>query len=1820
MSTTITDQSPDITVHEFAVTISSIPAVSCNLGTIQAPIYNAHGQTIQMAPVSAPTPFIVDGNFRSTLSAPVAILSSHSSPISGAVPAYFFNSSGQDVRPVMGRILPSSISGFRPPVGNPQFLGQNRDFSSSMVKSTPPMPESTRIGPGSGLPSPSLIHGGATACDSRVNSGRVKSHELGELTRQSTIVLERSNQNLSNLHLVGKISGNRSLVPNSGISSAFSKLGLVRSFDLKFMPRGFLVLTLACEEDYAFFWTKGIMQVGPLSIRFSKWTPEFNLQEESPIAPVWIRFPGLPLHLFSKQSLFALAKIVGKPVKMDDHTADSSRGAFARVCVELNVLETPVKEIWVGWGDHAQEIEVIYERIPGYCTDCKMLGHSTSVCYSHGKNPKPVRPKPADRAPGQSPISTEPAPPGGVAPGFNLGTQPQLQKTGTGPRRRGRKRPVRQVLPKKNPLELNPFEVLSHGQDAEPDPVGLDCVDTDPPCDNLEDAGVGTSGKDQLESVLVEGVILSDEVMMEGYSWVIVWMVLGSHSIPSVPLSPDDASSAVEELVARQGPSVSELVFRLESAGDTDQNLIGIQSRVMALGMKVVFWMLIWGILRKERRMLFIGRCDYIERRQLWTSLLQVKPDQGPWLVGGDFNVVRNSSECLGSSGGRLLPMEEFNHFILDSGLVDAGFEGSSFTWTNKTIWKRLDRVFVSVDWGDHFHSIRVEHLIRTVSDHCPLFVSVPIFASGPSSFRFQSMWLRHHGFLQTVRLNWNLPCHLNGMHRLFVKLKRLKSHLKWWNKSVFGDLFVKLAEAEQAVRVAEAVCEADPSDLHWTSLSNCNEDLARVTAMEADFWRQKAACRWLEDGERNTKLFHNMVKKKRVANKIFRIWDNGSCLTSPDLIQQSGAAFFQNLLTGDPFVLSCPDFSDFPLVISDLENANIAAPPSLEEVRATVFSIHRDSVAGPDGFSSAFFQHCWEIVHQDVLDAVLDFFRGSPMPQGFTATTITLIPKVMGAQAWSDFRPISLCNVTNKIISKLLYSRLKVVAERLVSWNQSGFVPGRVISDNILLAQELTHSLSLPTRGGNVILKLDMAKAYDRVQWSFLLDVLRHYGFSEQVVSLISACISHCQFSVNINGSLTGFFGSTRGLRQGDPLSPLLFILGAEYLSRGLDRLYRQFPAIRYRSGCDLPLSHLAYADDIIIFANGGTREMNNLMDFLHHYENCSGQLVNAFKSVIILPPRCSARTRSRLLRITGFGEGFFLSNTSEFLCFMVVQPPLAVMERLENVFNGFLWGSRPLDKKWHWARWSRACLPVSEGGLGFRRLKDIVESFSIKLWFRFRQGSSLWSKFMMRKYCQLGHPACVSSAGFISPTWRRLLKIRPRAESGIRWRVGMGDVNFWDDIWCGDVPLSSQLPVRGDRGVRVSHFISDGVWDFDFLCSVVPPSVAETIALIPIALGEPDLAIWVHSSDGVFSIKSAWELVRLRDQVSDIFTPCWGSWLRPTMSFFLWRFWHQWLPVDDVLQRRGFELASKCQCCEMPETFTHIFIDSPIARSVWHFFGAVFHVRIPLTSDFRLFLSAWKRHPGWTPRGHVKEFLPFIVLWFLWTARNDAKHRHLHISGETVKSQILSYLRLAHAASTVKPMHWRGVLHAARSLGFFVDMRRVHKMAIVRWLRPPVGCFKLNVDGSSRGSPGASTIGGVVRDSSGQVLVSFSEFIGVGTNIRAELWAIWRGLLISSDLHLFPLWIETDSRISLLLLRSRRCTWGLEHIVTRILLLMRGRSVHLSHIYREGNSVADALAARAHTFRQYTLELGPSLPPDISIFARSDRSGLPYLRNRSS
>ncbi|PKU67899.1 integrator complex subunit 11 [Dendrobium catenatum] len=143
---------------------------------------------------------------------------------------------------------------------------------------------------------------------------------------------------------------------------------------------------------------------------------------------------------------------------------------------------------------------------------------------------------------------------------------------------------------------------------------------------------------------------------------------------------------------------------------------------------------------------------------------------------------------------------------------------------------------------------------------------------------------------------------------------------------------------------------------------------------------------------------------------------------------------------------------------------------------------MNADSVAGPDGYTVKFFQHLWQFIYEDVYATVLDFFNGTPIPKFFTSTSIALIPKSNMVNSWNDFRPISLCTIFYKLISKILVNRLSVLLPKLISPNQMGFVKGRAIVDNILLAQEFCQDLDIKTRGGNMILKLDIAKAYDNI------------------------------------------------------------------------------------------------------------------------------------------------------------------------------------------------------------------------------------------------------------------------------------------------------------------------------------------------------------------------------------------------------------------------------------------------------------------------------------------------------------------------------------------------------------------------------------------------------------------------------------------------------------------------------------------------------------------------------------------------------------------
>ena len=177
---------------------------------------------------------------------------------------------------------------------------------------------------------------------------------------------------------------------------------------------------------------------------------------------------------------------------------------------------------------------------------------------------------------------------------------------------------------------------------------------------------------------------------------------------------------------------------------------------------------------------------------------------------------------------------------------------------------------------------------------------------------------------------------------------------------------------------------------------------------------------------------------------------------------------------------------------VTEAMNDHLTAEFSEEEIKRALDSIGDLKAPGPDGMPLVFFKKFWDVVGRKLTDEVMGVLHGGPMPEGWNETIISLIPKVDTPEKVTDLRPISLCNVVYKVVSKVLSSRLRDVLPDIISLSQSAFVPGRLISDNILVAYELTHFL-LNKRGGEVgyaAIKLDMSKAYDRVEWHFLRDM----------------------------------------------------------------------------------------------------------------------------------------------------------------------------------------------------------------------------------------------------------------------------------------------------------------------------------------------------------------------------------------------------------------------------------------------------------------------------------------------------------------------------------------------------------------------------------------------------------------------------------------------------------------------------------------------------------------------------------------------------------
>jgi hypothetical protein len=536
-------------------------------------------------------------------------------------------------------------------------------------------------------------------------------------------------------------------------------------------------------------------------------------------------------------------------------------------------------------------------------------------------------------------------------------------------------------------------------------------------------------------------------------------------------------------------------------------------------------------------------------------------------------------------------------------------------------------------------------------------------------------------------------------------------------------------------------------------------EKHARLLVQEETYWRQRAKMHWLKEEDLNTKKFHTSASVRQRTKKIDKLVNerNIEVKTQPEICEVAINYFDQlfraNATTHEPILsLIAPK-------VTQEDNDMLVAPITREELKEALFQMHPDKAPGPDGFNPAFYQHFWDLCGNDIYEATNEWLERGYFPNSLNETNIFLIPKCENPVSMKDMRPISLCNVLYKMVSKLLANRLKGCLEKCVSEEQSAFIEGRSILDNALIAIEVIHALKRKPRGvnGELALKIDISKAYDKVDWGFLRGMLERLGFANKWIHWMMLCVSSVNYSVLVNFDKVGPIYPGRGLRQGDPLSPYLFILVTEGLTTLIKNVVARGDLHRVKICRGAPMvSHLLFADDCFLFCRSNLSEIRKLMEILKTYEDASRQEINLSKSEVFFSRNISRAAQEDLSNLMGvrhvMGTGTYLGMPSmvgkskketfayikdriwrkinswrsrplskagnEVMIKSVLQAipsyvmslyiiPDATVNDIEKMLNSFWWGGGDNNKDIRWLAWERISCAKGEGGLGFRDFK---------------------------------------------------------------------------------------------------------------------------------------------------------------------------------------------------------------------------------------------------------------------------------------------------------------------------------------------------------------------------------------------------------------------------------------------------------------------------------------------------------------------------------
>jgi hypothetical protein len=486
-------------------------------------------------------------------------------------------------------------------------------------------------------------------------------------------------------------------------------------------------------------------------------------------------------------------------------------------------------------------------------------------------------------------------------------------------------------------------------------------------------------------------------------------------------------------------------------------------------------------------------------------------------------------------------------------------------------------------------------------------------------------------------------------MYKLCKKLKAFKAVLKSKNTSCYGDIRTKVLKARECLEIAQrAVLNSHGSAESLIKERECLHEYTSISRVEEAFLKQKARNQWLQLGDQNSGFFHRVIKARQARNTINYICDdNGNRIKDIAGIKNIVENFYKRLLGSSTMVFSGDGAARIKHLISPIVSAEQAVllenSVSAEEIKSIFFSMKANKSPGPDGYTAEFFKSSWEVVGEDVVVAIQSFFDSGMLLKEVNATILSLVPKRPNVSVMGDFRPIACCNVIYKCITKILSNRMLPLLDSMISRNQSAFIPGRNIAENVLLAQEMVRNYHRKDGQPRCTMKIDLMKAYDSVNWNFLIHCLSCFGFPPKFVNWIKECITSPRFSISLNETLVGYFKGAKGFRQGDPLSPYLFVIAMEVFSRIMCEFTGSNSGFKFHPRCSkLQLTHLCFADDMLLFSEASLSSIKAVKAVLLEFEQLSGLQANPSKSSFFCAG-ISSRMKAVLLDELQMEEGHF-------------------------------------------------------------------------------------------------------------------------------------------------------------------------------------------------------------------------------------------------------------------------------------------------------------------------------------------------------------------------------------------------------------------------------------------------------------------------------------------------------------------------------------------------------------------------------------------------